>query len=157
MRECLYVSGWTPWLGSSTEFVLHILGAKCIWQSEENLSVRSQMLVQMNVTWDFTKQDYYGQGTIRSLTFWDWLDQNLSWEILLDLILFQRPGYINKDQRERPCSAYQPGIQGPCQSVIFFASVFREDLSRHCFQCSTGVNTYTLLTAAWNRRFRQRI
>lgn len=46
-----------------------------IWQPKESFSVRVKMLVQMNVTWDFTKQDCCGQWTICSLTFWDWLDQ----------------------------------------------------------------------------------
>ena len=49
--------------------------AKRIWHPKESSSVRYETLVQMNVTWDFAKQDYYGPWTMCSLTFWDWLDQ----------------------------------------------------------------------------------
>lgn len=55
--------------------------------------------------------------------------------LFLDRLLLWRSGYLSERERERE-------IQGLCKSIMFFASIFREVISRHHFQCSTGVNTH---------------
>ena len=110
--------------------------------SKESVSVRSTVLVPMTVTGDFTERDYYGQRAISSLTFCDWLNQICHGKFSPLRSLKTRLHIWEKESgrgRERERERW---THSPCKSVMFFASIFRDSISRHHFQCSTGVNTY---------------